>query len=905
MASKAVPLPKEEADELAQLFADRLSFTGAKAKDLLKKPPQAKLLAKLVAGFEIGSSEAKKIDSKAATLVVTAATNPTAIEYEKREYIVKRILDGSLKSNDQVNAACKFLEGNNLSVEDSVFDHECGVGVVISRDQIKEHVDSYISANKESIDAALGWGKHQLIMASLRSEPALRWANALDIKNETDSTLETHYGDRNAAMAKLRTAEKEAKDKAKTAGKDAKAASTAKASDPHKGGVAALAGSADRKDNVLRSDAEPIRPDAMFTEGFLSRLHKPGENPQCKPELKEQHLKMTSGRVVTRFPPEPNGFLHIGHTKAIAIDFGYAKHHGGLTYLRFDDTNPEAEEEKYFESILEVVRWLGFEPFKVTYSSDYFDRLYELAVELIKRGKAYVDHSTPEEVKEERGGEAKGPRHESRYRNQPIEASLKDFEDMKNGKYRPGQCTLRMKQDILGNGNPQMWDLIAYRVLDAAHHRTGTKWCIYPTYDFTHCLVDSFENISHSLCTTEFQQARESYEWLCDALEVYKPRQYEFGRLSLEGTITSKRKLLKVIQSGLIKDWDDPRLYTIIALRRRGIPPGALLAFVNQLGVSTSPALTTIDRFEWTIRQHLEATTPRLMMVLDPVKVVIEDLPEDYLLQIKKPLHPKVTEMGMNTVPFTRTVYIDASDFREVDSKDYFRLAPGKTVGLLNTPEPITAVSYEKDASTGKVTLVRCKTDKSGKKPKTWIQWVGEHKPSGSPVVIDEARIFHRLFTVSNPGAEDDILSTLDRNSLEVHKGAMIETGFWTVAARAFAGAQAEAEERSRSAEKMRSREAQKEAGVLSDLPASSGEGAPKSSTGQLVGNEVVRFQAMRIAYFTVDREAVLPALDSADKLQRLAQEEEGSGRSVDAGNRIVLNRIISLKEDKAVAGTK
>jgi glutaminyl-tRNA synthetase len=463
---------------------------------------------------------------------------------------------------------------------------------------------------------------------------------------------------------------------------EVKAAKAAKAAKPAKEAAAAPA------------EADP---DAMFREGFLSRLHAPGGNPQQKDALREQHLKATGGRVFTRFPPEPNGYLHVGHIKAIAVDFGYARYHGGQCYLRFDDTNPEAESEEYFEAILEMVRWLGFEPFKITYSSDYFDQLYALAVELIRRGKAYVDHSTPEEIKQGRGGEERGPRVASKWRDRPVEESLADFEAMRDGKFPPGKVTLRMKQDLLGSGNPQMWDLIAYRVLDAPHHRTGTRWKIYPTYDFTHCLVDSFENISHSLCTTEFILSRESYEWLCDALDVYKPRQYEFGRLALEGTVTSKRKILKLVTERHVNGWDDPRLFTMMALRRRGIPPGALLSFVNQLGVTTSPATTSIQRFEQAVRQYLEMQTPRLMMVVRPLRIVLENVPEDFVLQLERPLHPKNPAMGTARVPFARVNYIDASDFRPVDSPDYFRLAPGKTVGLLNAPFPVTCTSWVDD----------------------------------------------------------------------------------------------------------------------------------------------------------------------------------------------------------------
>ena len=299
------------------------------------------------------------------------------------------------------------------------------------------------------------------------------------------------------------------------------------------------------------------------------------------------------------------------------------------------------------------------------------------------------------------------------------------------------RATLRMKQDILGSGNPQMWDLIAYRVLDAPHHRTGTQWRIYPTYDFTHCLVDSFENISHSLCTTEFILARESYEWLCDALEVYKPRQYEYGRLSIEGTVMSKRKMLKLVNGGYVEGWDDPRMYTLIGLRRRGVPPGAILAFVNALGVTTHNSTIQTNRFDQTVRQYLEHNTPRLMMLVDPVRVTLENVPEDFLLEIEKPLHPKVPAMGTAKLPFTRTLYIDRSDFRTQDSKEYFRLAPGKSVGLYQVPNPITCTSFRTDES-GKVTELVCRYEPSveANPPQTYIQWVAEHTASGSPVAL-------------------------------------------------------------------------------------------------------------------------------------------------------------------------
>ncbi|KAI4261402.1 MAG: hypothetical protein L6R42_003400, partial [Xanthoria sp. 1 TBL-2021] len=465
-------------------------------------------------------------------------------------------------------------------------------------------------------------------------------------------------------------------------------------------------------------------PQLMFKVGFLSDVY--------------HERSVESGaidKVVTRFPPEPNGFLHIGHSKAIAINFGFAKQYGGECYLRFDDTNPKGEEEQYFVAIEEMVKWLGFEPKRVTYSSDNFDRLYALAEALVERDRAYVCQCTKAEVTAQRGGgEGEGkPRYACSHRNRPTAESLTEFRAMRHGKYEAGEAALRMKQN-LDDGNPQMWDLFAYRIPEKEHrkhHRTGDKWRIYPTYDFTHCLCDSFEGITHSLCTTEFELSRVSYEWLCDELEVYKPMQRD-------GTVLSKRKIVELVNKGHVRAWDDPRLYTLIALRRRGIPPGAILSFVNELGVTKATTNIELRRFETSIRRYLELTVPRLMLVLEPLAVVIDDLDDDHLEMVDVPFskdpaygaHSHPTEglanhphIQSHTIPFTKKVYIERSDFREVDSDDYFRLAPGKTVGLLKVPFPITATSFEKDSNSGEVMLVHAKYEKpldgsTPKKPK-------------------------------------------------------------------------------------------------------------------------------------------------------------------------------------------
>lgn len=373
---------------------------------------------------------------------------------------------------------------------------------------------------------------------------------------------------------------------------------------------------------------------------------------------------------------------------------------------------------------------------------------------------------------------------------------------MRDGKYKPREAFLRMKQDIV-DGNPQMWDLAAYRILDAEHHRTGPKWKIYPTYDFTHCLCDSFENITHSLCTTEFIQSRVSYEWLNKSLKVYEPMQREYGRLNITGTVLSKRKIAKLVNEGYVRGWDDPRLFTLIAIRRRGVPPGAILEFVSELGVTTAATNIQLARFDQTIRRYLERTVPRLSMVLDPIPVVIEDAEE---MELEFPFSPKIPAMGSHKVKFTKTVYIDRSDFREVDSPEYFRLAPGKSVGLLQVPFPIKAVSFTKDGD--KVSEIRAVFDKEIKKPKTYIHWVAE----GSRKV--EVRIHNSLFRSEKPeSAEGGFLADINPNSEEIWTEALIESGFDEVKRRA-------------------------------PWPEAAGE----SELGK-GGLESIRFQAMRVAY--------------------------------------------------------
>lgn len=612
---------------------------------------------------------------------------------------------------------------------------------------------------------------------------------------------------------------------------------------------------AKKKEKKEKSPTERVTPveepkkRSMFSEGFLGALHKPGGNVQVDEKFMKEHLAFTNGRVFTRFPPEPNGYLHIGHSKAIAVNFGYAQYHDGVCYLRYDDTNPAAEEEQFFNSILETVKWLGFEPYRVTYSSDYFQKLYDLAEFLINKGLAYTCTCTADEIKASRGivdGKPGSERVPCVHRSKDPEEVLKEFRDMRDGKYSESKIILRLKQDY-SSPNPQMWDLVAYRLVNTPHHRTGDKWKIYPTYDFTHCLVDSFENISHSLCTTEFYLSRESYEWLCDAAEVYKPAQREYGRLNITGTIMSKRKIAKLVNDKYVRGWDDPRLFTLVGIRRRGVPPGAVLNFVAELGVTTTNSNIQVTRFESSIRKYLEDKTPRLMMILDPIPVIIENLPEDHLEEFDVPFKPGSPEMGSHKLPFTRKFYIDRSDFREEASKDYFRMAPGQSVGLLKVPHTVRVTSFTKDSS-GNVTeiIVHYENDVPAKKPKTYIQWVADAPSKNSPVKLNEVRIFNQLFNSENPsGHPDGFLADINPQSETVLKNAIIENGFELV----------------KDFPPLCAKENTKEEKVLGGHEV---KGQP----------ETVRFQALRVGYFCMDK-------DSTE-------------------DSIVLNRIVTLKEDSA-----
>ncbi|AKJ41887.1 glutamine--tRNA ligase [Pragia fontium] len=476
--------------------------------------------------------------------------------------------------------------------------------------------------------------------------------------------------------------------------------------------------------------------------------------------------------IVTRFPPEPNGYLHIGHAKSICLNFGIAQDYQGLCNLRFDDTNPVKEDIEYVESIKNDVQWLGFHwDGAVRYSSDYFDQLHQYAVELISKGLAYVDELSPEEMREYRGTLTQ-PGKNSPYRDRSIEENLALFEKMKNGEFAEGKACLRAKIDM-ASSFIVMRDPVLYRIKFADHHQTGNKWCIYPMYDFTHCISDALEGITHSLCTLEFQDNRRLYDWVLDNITIpCHPHQYEFSRLNLEYAIMSKRKLNLLVTENRVEGWDDPRMPTISGLRRRGYTAASIREFCRRIGVTKQDNNVEMVALETCIREDLNENAPRAMAVLNPVKVIIENVPEGHEEWLTVGAHPNKPEMGTRSVPFSREIYIDRADFREEANKQYKRLVLGKEVRLRNA-YVIKAERVEKDAQ-GEITTIYCSYDSAtlgkdpadGRKVKGVIHWV-----SVSHALPAEFRLYECLFNVANPGAADDFLSTINPESLTIAHG--------------------------------------------------------------------------------------------------------------------------------------
>jgi glutaminyl-tRNA synthetase len=485
------------------------------------------------------------------------------------------------------------------------------------------------------------------------------------------------------------------------------------------------------------------------------------------------------GRVHTRFPPEPNGYLHIGHAKSICLNFGIAAEFGGLCNLRFDDTNPTKEDVEYVESMKADVHWLGFDwGDRLFYASDYFEQLYQYAVQLIKAGKAYVDSLSTEEIRAYRGT-LTGAGSESPYRNRPIQENLDLFAHMRAGEFKDGTHVLRAKIDM-ASGNVLMRDPVMYRILHVPHHRTGDTWCIYPLYDYAHCVSDSLEGITHSLCTLEFEDHRPLYDWFLDALGIHHPQQIEFARLNLGYTVLSKRKLLTLVEQGHVTGWDDPRMPTLSGLRRRGYTPEAIRNFCERIGVAKRNSIVDLALLEYCQREDLNRRAPRVMAVLRPLRVVIVNYPEDQVEELEAVNNPEDPSMGTRKVPFSRVLYIERDDFREHPPKQFFRLAPGREVRL-RYAYFITCTGVVKDDRTGEVVELHCTYDPAtrggdapdGRKVKATLHWV-----SVAHALEAEVRLYDHLFVKADPSDDEegvDVTAYLNPQSLEVLQSCRVE----------------------------------------------------------------------------------------------------------------------------------
>ncbi|XP_061474819.1 glutamine--tRNA ligase [Rhineura floridana] len=733
----------EEQDPV-ELFV-RIGLSESKARETLRNQALTALLREAVIQAQgiLGSAADKTIG----TLLYNVASRLK--DPKHLGFLVQYIATKKIVTDLQLNAALDYVKSHPVDPIDAAdFDRECGVGVTVTPEQIEEAVEAAVSKHRAQLLSERYRFNMGLLMGEARSK--LKWADGKIIKNEVDLQVLHLLGPKTEADL-----EKKPK------------APKAHAPELNKKGKAAAVENGDTCQET-KSLMEQLRGEAL-------KFHKPGENFKTEGyivtpntmSLLKQHLEITGGQVRTRFPPEPNGILHIGHAKAINFNFGYAKANGGICFLRYDDTNPEKEEEKYFTAIRDIVEWLGYTPHAVTHASDYFDQLYTWAVDLIRRGYAYVCHQKVEEIK----GHNPPP---SPWRDRPVEESLLLFEDMRKGKFGEGEATLRMKL-VMEDGK---MDPVAYRIKYTPHHRTGDKWCIYPTYDYTHCLCDSIENITHSLCTKEFQARRSSYFWLCNALDAYCPVQWEYGRLNLLYTVVSKRKIIRLVDAGAVRDWDDPRLFTLTALRRRGFPSEAINNFCARVGVTVAQCTMEPHMLEACVREVLNEQAPRAMAILEPLRVTITNFPAPHkTLEVAVPNFPADETKGFHKVPFQPTVYIERSDFREVPDKSYKRLAPGQPVGLRHTGYIIAVQNINKDTN-GRVREleVTCTKSEAAEKPKAFIHWVS------NPLVC-EVRQYERLFLHKNPEDPTEVpggfLTDVNPNSLSVIEEALVDRSVW------------------------------------------------------------------------------------------------------------------------------
>ncbi|GMS95613.1 hypothetical protein PENTCL1PPCAC_17788, partial [Pristionchus entomophagus] len=720
-----------------------LGLSDSKVAETIKnKSLTEQLLSIVKLAKEQLSSSGKKVDTfPKGSLLYNLGTKAKPQLAHHLPAVIRLIVEDKVKTETQATAAINYILAHALENDLNVaeLEKECGVGIVVTADEMEHTIKSVIGSYKDKLVADRYQFPIGKILGDARAK--LKWADGKFLATEVELQVRNLLGPKT---------DEDLKPKPKVKGEKEGEKKKVEESQEESEGAATM-------EELIKSRA---------------RLHKVGENYQTDgyqvtphtERLIKEHLQRTGGQVRTRFPPEPNGLLHIGHAKAININFAYANALDGVCNLRFDDTNPEKEEKKFFEGIEQMVRWLGYTPAEVTYSSDNFEQLYKWAIVLIEKGHAFVCHQTVEEM---RGQEQTL----SPWRDRPIHENLELFQDMKNGKLEEGEATLRLKH-ILEEGKV---DPVAYRIKYCHHERTHDKWCIYPTYDYTHCLCDSIEDITHSLCTKEFQSRRSSYYWLCNALDVYCPVQWEYGRLNVNYTVVSKRKILKLITSKIVRDWDDPRLFTLAALRRRGIPAEALNSFVARLGITGSQMVVDPHLLDASVRDYLNLHSPRTMAVLDPISVSITNFDTLGLASsISIPDFPSVPSSSKHNISFGKTIFIERDDFQSgVPSKDFRRLAKGQSVGLKHIGL-VLHLEREITGEDGSLIGVEVKAEEVSErnKPTVFIHWVA------NPIPV-QVRLYERLFHHKNPEDTTEVpggfLSDCNENSLTILHRVLVD----------------------------------------------------------------------------------------------------------------------------------
>ena len=736
-----------------------LNVPEAKIEEIMKKKKFVERLK-----YVLEQAKVVKGDKELGLLLIQLAEKLNPAFNHRLPLLLKYVIPKEISSAQQLDAAINYLrKKGEEEIDTAEFEKMAGIGVKVTSDDIRKEVDNLIKPKLDVIK------KHRYNYPSLNILYDLKtkfvfFDNKL-AKQIIDEEIDKVLGGKNEEELKeekLRKDFEELKIKQK---KDKK-----NFSEEDKKKMQQIKDELKKYDELAKKLKEDLKEGEEETESdklskLMARDMKSSLNP---PELLKKHLEATGGKIITRFPPEPNGYLHLGHAKAMRFCFTSASKNGGHCYLRLDDTNPEKENEEFIESVKENVNWLGYKPWKVTFASDYLQELYDIAIKLIKKGLAYVDDLSKEQISEYREKKKDSP-----YRNRTVEENLKLFNMMKQGRFEEKQCCLRMKIDMQ-HPNPCMRDPVAYRIKYVPHPHAGSDWCIYPTYDFTHCLNDSLENITHSLCTLEFEIRRDSYYWLLEAAEMYRPFVWEYSRLNVSHVVVSKRKLLQLVNSHAVTGWNDPRMPTIDGLRRRGYTPDAINNFVDRVGVTRrgNENIISISWLESSIRADLDTKAPRTMAVIDPLKVVLKNLDKE--TEIDTFLFPKLKEKGgIRKVKLSKVIYIDKTDFQENEDKDFFGLTPKQEVGL-KYAGVIKVEEVKKDAK-GKVVELICTYSPESKKTKGRIHWISE-----KDFVQAEVRLYGYLFLSDDPfhaneeGVSHDPMDDLNPNSLVTKMGALI-----------------------------------------------------------------------------------------------------------------------------------